>query len=82
MKTGNRCDLFSGLRLLGLPFDAEGPDMKKRTLGALILFLLFAAFTAYMVVHDGWMIAAKTWGATLAILAVLWVAVSLMASDE
>ena len=56
--------------------------MKKRTLGALILFLLFAAFTAYMVVHDGWMIAAKTWGATLAILAVLWVAVSLMASDE
>jgi len=81
-KAGNRSNLFSGLCLSGLPFDAEGSDMKKKAIGGLILLMLYAALTCWMVVSSGWLIAAKTWGITIAIVSVVWVAVSLMNSEE
>ncbi len=60
----------------------KGFGMKKKALGWLIVFLLYAAITFYMVLSSGWMIAAKAWGITFCVGAVAFIAAHLMTSDE
>lgn len=66
-----------------LLFDAEGPDMKlRKILGALLILVPFAAFTAYMVAESNWLVVAKAWVVTIAICGVILAGVILITSED